>query len=247
MRTFFVLATFHARQLLRVPFFMQTALLAPTSFLLMRALGALNTGSPLAPMTWLDASAAGIWATTTTAAGLIMYQRFQGTLELQVLSVHRPGIVFGALTASAALIGVVGIPLAVVLQFAIARSLAVDLEAFIGIAAVIVACMGSAALLSSLFVVNPSARAIEPLIMVPVWMLVGIVVPFMALPGWLAPLALAHPLTSAVLAGHAESVPAALGWAGISVAVSAVWFLLAGAGLRAAIKRARVNGTLAIS
>lgn len=247
MRVFFALAVFHARQLLRVPFFMQTALLAPVSFLLLRGLGAMNVDAPLTPLTWLDASIAGIWATTTTAAGLIMYQRFQGTLEAHVLSVHRPGIVFGALTASAALIGVAGIPLAMIVQSAISQGLRLTVETVIGVLVALIACIGSAALLSSLFVVNPSASALEPLILVPVWMLVGIVVPFAGLPDWLAPLALVHPLTSAVLAGHAESVGTAMAWGGLSVAVSAVWLVLAGAGLRAAIKRARVNGTLAVS
>lgn len=247
MSTFFMLAAFHARQLLRVPFFLQTALLAPASFLIMRALGSLNTETALAQSAWLDATFAGIWATTTTAAGLIVYQRFQGTLEPQVLSIHRPGIVFGALTASAALIGVVGIPLALALQLMITQELALNIRSLIGILTALIACIGSASLLSSLFVVNPAAVAIEPLIIVPVWMLVGIVVPYIALPGWLAPVALAHPLTSAVLAGHAESVEVAVRWAGLSCAVSAAWFVLAGFGLRGALKRARVNGTLAIS
>lgn len=247
MSTFFVLATFHARQLMRVPFFLQTALLAPASFLVMRALGSLNAETALAGTAWLDATFAGIWATTTTAAGLIMYQRFQGTLEPQVLSIHRPGIVFGALTASAALIGVVGIPAVLVLQLMITQELALTNRSVIGIITALIACIGSASVLSSLFVVNPAAVAIEPLVIVPVWMLVGIVVPYTALPGWLAPVALAHPLTSAVLAGHAESVAVAARWAGLSVAVSAVWFVLAGVGLRGAMKRARVDGTLAVS
>ena len=247
MRVFFALAGFHARQLLRVPFFMQTAVLAPVSFLLLRGLGAMNVGTPLAPLTWLDASTAGVWATTTTAAGLIMYQRFQGTLEAHVLSVHRPGVVFGALTASAALIGLVGIPFAMLAQFVISHELELTIESTIGVLVALIACIGSAALLSSLFVVNPSASALEPLILVPVWMLVGIVVPFAELPAWLAPVALVHPLTSAVLAGHAESVGAAAAWGGLSVAVSGAWVVLAGVGLRAAITRARVNGTLAVS
>lgn len=247
MRTFLFFAGFHARQLLRVPFFMQTALLAPASFLLLRGLGAMNVDAPLSPLTWLDASVAGLWATTTSAAGLIIYQRFQGTLEAQVLSVHRPGIVFGALTAAAALIGVVGIPSAMSLQYAISQQIHVAVEPVIGIMVSLVACVASAALLSSLFVVNPAASALEPLILVPVWMLVGIVVPFAGLPDWLGSVALVHPLTSAVLAGHAESVGAAMVWGAVSLLVSIAWLVMAGVGLRAAITRARVNGTLAVS
>lgn len=247
MSTFLSLAFFHARQLFRIPFFVQVAVLAPLSFLLMRALGALNSQSELSPAAWLDASVAGVWATTTTAVGLIGYQRFQGTLEAQVLSVHRPGIVFGSLTASAALIGVLGLPLTVLLQVVLGSAPSFDGRMLVGFVGALVACMASAALLSSLFVANPSAASIEPLIMVPIWMLVGIVVPFSSLPTWLSPIALIHPLTSAVLAAHADSFAHCLAWMAVSVVVSAGWLIVAGWGLRAAIKRARIDGTLAVS
>lgn len=241
------IAVFHVRQLLRIPFFVQTALLTPVTFLLMRALGALNSGALLPGLAWFDASAAGMWATTTTAVGLIGFQRFQGTLELQVFSVRPPSVVFGPLTSAAALIGLIGVPVAGLLQLILTHDVDLSFSVLLGLFAATVACVASAAVLSAIFVVSVSARAFEPLILTPVWMLVGIVVPFAALPPWLMPFALAHPLTSATLASRQPDIVAALGWAGISLAVSAVYLVFAGFGLRVAIKRARVDGTLAMS
>ncbi|MFB7843654.1 hypothetical protein [Microbacterium sp. NPDC056052] len=241
------IAAFHMRQLLRIPFFVQTALLTPVTFLLMRALGALNSGAIVPGLAWFDASAAGMWATTTTAVGLIGFQRFQGTLELQIFSVRQPSVVFGPLTSAAALIGLIGIPVAVLLQLLLTRNVHLSLSVLLGLFTATVACVASAAVLSAVFVVSVSARAFEPLILTPVWMLVGIVAPFTTLPSWLLPFALAHPLTSAVLVSRQPDVIPALGWAGVSVAVSALYLIVAGFGLRVAIKRARVDGTLAMS
>lgn len=238
---------FHGRQLLRTPFFRQLSITAPLSFMLLRALGFAGSGAHVPDTLWLSGAVAGLWATTTTAVGMIGYQRSQGTLEMLALSVRRPGVVFGAVAAAAAAIGVVGLPVGWLLQFFLSGRVEVTAPALVGYVVTIVACFASAWLLAALFVVWRSALAFEPIILVPVWLLVGIVIPFSQFPDWLHIVALIHPLSSAVAAANSATLADALGWAGGSLAVSAVWGTLAAVIAGVAMRRARREGSISLS
>lgn len=238
---------FHVRQLARTSFFIEIAVTAPISFLLLRVIGSMGAGVAVPPTLWFDGAVAGIWATTTTAAGIIGFQRFQGTLQHIVFTVWSPAMVFGALTTAAAMLGIVGLPVSLTLAAALVGVPSVTLGAVMGFVAAVSACSASAALLSSLFVVTRRAIAFEPILLTPVWLLVGLVVPLGGLPAWLQPVALLHPLTSAVAAARSPEVSAAAGWMLLSVAIAAVWFVVARYVMGLAVRRAVVDGTLALA
>lgn len=239
--------SFHVRQLLRTSFFVQLAITAPISFILLRTLGAVGAGAGVPHSLWLYGSIAGCWASTTTAVGLIGYQRFQGTLPHLVLTRLPLGLVFGALTAAAALIGLVGLPISLVLDLALSGSLAITATAVLSLLLAVLACIVSAGLLSSLFILSRRALAFEPIMLVPIWLIAGLVVPFWALPRWLQPIALIHPLTSAVLVGQQPHVGGMLQWTLVSLGTDALWVVAAILCMRVAIRHAVVDGTLELA
>lgn len=238
---------FHMRSLLSTAFFLQTALATPLSFALLRIVA---DHGHAGPTVWFDAAVAGLWATTTLATGIIGFQRFQGVLQYLAAGVQPAWAVFLPVVAAAALIGVVGLPVAVLatLPFrggADATGPSALAAQAAGYLLALVACCASAALLSCAVVLSRHAIAFEPLIMIPVWLLCGIVAPSAALPAPLRLVAHLHPLTFAVdVARHRAFDPAMPVQAAGCLALSAAYAAAAAFGLREALRRARQEGTL---
>ncbi|BAQ30291.1 hypothetical protein [Bifidobacterium scardovii] len=234
---------FHMRALWATSFFLGTAVVTPISFALLRLIAA---HWQVTPDLWFAASVSGLWATTTTAVGIIGYQRFQGVLQYQVMSVHPAGAVFLPPVAASALIGIIGMPIAFALASLFAgRPVTVTPEQVAGLALALLACVSSAAGLSAFFVLSRGAIAFEPLVLIPVWLLSGIVMPVDRFPLPLRVLAFAHPLTSAVWVAGRASFDGAVWLAGAGcIALSALLLGAAAIGLRHALTRACVEGTL---
>lgn len=261
------------RQLLRVPFFVETAVLAPLSFGVLRVLGiagAQHRGEAVTvpALLWFEIAVAGLWASTTTAVGIIGLQRFQGTLEPLVMSPLPARRVFASLTTAASCVGLVAVPVGLGVQAATGTVPAVTPAVLAALALAVAACCASAACLAALFVISRHAVALEPLVLVPVWLLTGVVVPVTLLPAWAQTIAWAHPLTGAVaLARSVAPGPSAEATAGLAVTelaglpapavgavyaaaslvTAAVWLALAAVLLRIALRRARVAGTLGLA
>lgn len=234
---------FHMRALWATPFFLQTALLTPFTFSMFRLIAA---RWQITPGLWFDASVSGLWATTTTAVGIIGYQRFQGVLQYQAMSVKPAWTVFLPPVAASALIGVAGVPVAWTTASLFAgRPIVPDATRIVGLTLAALSCVASAAALSALFVLSRRAIAFEPLVLTPVWLMSGIVLPVDRFPAAARAAAFIHPLTAAVwVAGcHRLDGPAT---------AATLWCLLlctallgcAGVGLRHALGRATVDGTL---
>ena len=247
VRAIVAMTGFHLRQLLRTPFFVQTALLTPVSFALLKWLGAAGTGVPVQQSLWVDTVVAGLWASTTTAVGIIGFQRFQGTLEHLASSVLPPGQVFGALTAAAAGLGLLGLPLAIAVQLLATGGVQVNARFVTTIVLSGLACAASAGVLASLFVLTRRATAFEPLLLMPIWLLSGVVIPAQVLPAAAQAVAWLHPLSGAVRVTHAETSTEAAVSACVSLATSLIWLLVARRLLAAATRRARIDATLSLS
>ncbi|KFI42011.1 ABC transporter permease [Bifidobacterium biavatii] len=238
---------FHMRTLWATSFFLETAIGAPLSFILLKLIAAQwRIGQSL----WLDASVSGLWATTTLAVGIIGFQRFQGVLQYLAASVMQPWRVFLPLVSAASLIGIIGVPV----SFAVIGITAVltggpmpmvTSVQFVGYLLAVVACCSSAMLLASVFVLSRMATAFEPLILIPVWLLCGIVIPVDMMPVPVRLVSFLHPLTSAVWIARQPSMGWTC-WVGIAgcLALSAVYAAASLVGLRVALRRARVEGTL---
>ncbi|MDP9738164.1 MULTISPECIES: ABC transporter permease [unclassified Curtobacterium] len=237
---------FHCFALLRTPFFVQQAIAAPVVFVLFRLIGALGAGAHVPEDLWLHGSVAGLWASTTTAVGIIGYQRFQGTLEHMAMSVLRPGVVFGGLCASAAMIGLIGVPVALVLQLILTGGLRTEPAAALTLLGALLACVSSGCVLAAVFVVSRAATVFEPLLLTPIWLLSGIVIPFSSLPGWVLPVASIHPLLGAVASYRTDGTTDWF-WLGQSAVMSLLWTGGAAALLGAALRKARRDGSLALA
>lgn len=266
MRTYISILGFQLRYLSSTSFFLQTALLTPLSFAALKLVALWGSGmlsNVLFPSLdilsnlWFDSSVAGLWSTTTLAVGIIGFQRFQGVLQYLVASALPKTTVFGSIVVAAALLGFLGIPL-VVLLTGIAGVIggASPLELiflhvgtqFLGLALATLACVASAAALSTLCVLSPQALAYEPLVLIPVWICSGIVVPNNQLPAVLQFLGALHPLTWAVSVAHADN----WNWhiwvyGAVCLVLSAVLFGCASWGLKVAQRKALVDGTLGLS
>lgn len=250
----FRMAWFHMRNLWSTSFFLETAVVSPLSFALLRLIAARWAA---APSLWLDAAVCGLWSTTTLAVGLIGFQRYQGVLKYLTVSPLPLWRVFAPLVAAATLIGVIGLPIsfAVIVVAGLlsghdpvpfgVQSIGLQL---IGYLLAVVACCASAMLLSSIFVLSRSAIAFEPLVLIPVWMLCGIVMPIGLFPPFLRVVALLHPLTWAVWIGQQRSFDPLCAWAAAGcLSLCGAYLAAAGKGLHVALRRACVEGTLDLS
>ncbi|TCD53914.1 ABC transporter [Alloscardovia theropitheci] len=242
---------FQLRSLAQTTFFIQNALLTPVCFALMKIVAYVALGENVALFAhdmWIDAAIAGLWSSTVTATGIIGYQRYMGTLQYLAASVVSPSAVFFPIVASAALLGVLGIPaaLATVAIFAF-TSLSISVFNIIGYALAMLACVASAAFLAGFFVFFSKATAYEPLILIPVWMLCGIVTPISNLPLPIQVVAFIHPLTSAVWVAHATTVNTGMiGMVFLSLGLSCVLLCVASYMLKRALHMAIKEGSLDI-
>lgn len=241
--TFPWLVLFQVRQLARTSFFLQTALAAPAAFVLLRVTAGFINGPDSAHSLWFDGAIAGIWATTTTATGMLGYQRFLGTFEYLIVSPLRPSVVYGSILAASAFLGLIGVPLAVALQFVTDHVVSVTSQQILGLLAALFACVASAHVLAAVFVFSRHANAFEPLLLVPVWLLVGVVVPTDGLPRPLALVALLHPISSAVRASRETAMSSAVSWACVSVVIGVMWLYFGSRLLVKAQQLAALHGT----
>lgn len=275
IRTYTSLLAFQLRYLSATSFFLQTALLTPLSFAALKLvalwgtgalsgtqgagavqLDAANSASNLDQL-WFDASVAGLWSTTTLAVGIIGFQRFQGVLQYLVASALPKTTVFGSIVAAAAVLGLLGIPLVVLLTgivgvlggtSLIALSLPKIGAQLLGLVLATLACVASAAALSALCVLSPQALAYEPLVLIPVWIVSGVVVPSNQLPAVLQFLGALHPLTWAVSVAHADTWDWHIWvYSAVCLVLSAVLLGCASWGLKVAQRKALVDGTLGLS
>lgn len=206
---------------------------------------------------WFDSSVAGLWSTTTLAVGIIGFQRFQGVLQYLVASALPKTTVFSSIVAAAALLGLLGIPLVVLLTGivgVIGGTSPLELiflhvgTQFLGLALATLACVASAAALSTLCVLSPQALAYEPLVLIPVWICSGIVVPSGQLPAVFRFLGALHPLTWAVSVAHADTWDWHIWvYSAVCLVLSAVLLGCASWGLKVAQRKALVDGTLGLS
>lgn len=246
---------FQLKSLAHTSFFMINAVLTPLCFLLMKAVaeaggaqygGGQPAGSSMATAAWVDASMAGLWSSTTLAVGIIGYQRYVGTLQYLATSVVPPTQVFLPVVAASAMLGCVGVPVSWVAESILkARFVPVTGMQLFGYCLAVLACVASAALLAGLFVLFSRATVYEPLILLPIWMLSGIVASTDSLPWVVRGIALFHPLTSAVRVAHASTLSAeVVGFAALSILLTVVYMIIAQRMMHIILRKAIQEGSL---
>ncbi|QHC64275.1 ABC transporter permease [Rathayibacter festucae] len=240
---------FHLRLLLRNAYFVQTALIAPVVFVVLRVQAGRG-----GPALGVDGAVVGVWTVTAAAVGILGYQRSQGTLEQIALTPRPLGSALAPIPLACVGVGVLSIPAAVVGSWVLGSEFAPHSPALVALGLVLLfaACGTTALLLSGLFVLTPHATVYEPVLVAPVLLLSGAVIDRAQLPVPLQLLGVVDPLTGAVkvlhegVSGGASGGAVAL-WCVQGLLASLLSALLARLILRTALRRARLAGTLALS
>lgn len=241
---------FHSRQMLRNSFFVQLIVVTPVSFVAVKALVAYGLGAPLGDQVWFEAGAAGMWSLTTMSAGMIGFQRFQGTLPLLAVSPHGAARIFVPLVASTACSGLLCFPVAVLAVLVCGGQVgwSTSLLMLLSVALFAVGCVAAALTIAVFFVLTRHAIVYEALLVIPVWMVSGIVTSLDSSPVYLRWLSVLSPLTGPVATVRAllDDADPSLVWLGLSACATVFWLLVARLGFRDALDRARSRGTLAL-
>ena len=141
--------------------------------------------------TALGAGLMGTWSSTLFGSGLaIQWQRFQGTLELLILTPHPYLSVLSSLTLATASLGIYSLGATLLwgrLFFGVPLELAHPLLFIVALVATVVSLGLFGLVLGSTFVLWRGANALANLLEYPVWLATGLLVPVDLLPGWVTP------------------------------------------------------------
>jgi ABC-2 type transport system permease protein len=250
-RAFLAMWWFQLRQLSRNSYFVQLCLTVPLVFLAIKWMAAAGSGTSLDSIAGWQAAIAGVWSLTATSCGIIGFQRFQGVLEQQALSARGPAAAFLPVVLAGTGLGLFAVPVAYVAAAVLGAVPEARRPVWLAVSmlAVFAACAASACVIAAFFVLSKRALVFEELLVTPVWLLAGVVTAWNSLPVAVRPIALISPLTGAVEAvrDSAQGEGSLIPWILTSVVTSGLWLVAAKVGLRIALRRACVVGSLGLS
>lgn len=233
---------FHVRSVLRTTYFVQLMVTSTVSILTLQLLAVHATGAS-GDSAWLRAGLVGAWTINTVSAGIVGFQRFQGTLAHLSLTPRPAGTVFLPLVAGPATVGLGAFPVAAVASvvLGVKPEFSRPWSMTLGFVCFWLTSLAMACAIASLFVLTPNAITYEGLLVVPLLLLSGV---FGIPEGWLAGVTYVLPTAGPVrfLLGDVS-----VGALALSVATTILWFLLAAALYVRAIRRARFAGTLEVA
>lgn len=127
------------------------------------------------PMVWIRSAVFGLWASCTTAAGSIGYQRFQGTLPYIINTRYDERGSLVALLLPASSYGLLAFPLAFGLAKVFSVSIGkIDFKFILMIILLWVAAAAMDILIAAFFTLTPNALVYEALINIPILLLAGV-------------------------------------------------------------------------
>lgn len=127
------------------------------------------------PLVWIRSAVFGLWASCTTAAGSIGYQRFQGTLPYIINTRYDERGSLIALLLPASSYGLLAFPLAFGLAKIFSVSIGkIDFEFIIMVILLWVAAATMDILIAAFFTLTPNALVYEALINIPILLLAGL-------------------------------------------------------------------------
>jgi ABC-2 type transport system permease protein len=244
----------HVKQMSRSQFEIATALFIP---LVQATLAVYLFRAGSEPHRMLEAAVgAGMMAVWSSvlfgSGGAIQMQRWQGTLEMLMLSPRPPALLIFPITLATAVTGTYAMVATLLwggLVYRIPLEIAHPLAFAVSVPAAILGLGMFGLLLASTFVLLPNANAINNTLEYPVWLVSGMLVPITVLPGWTGPIGAALPTTWAARAVRESVTGAGPVWPSLAacLAISAVC-LAAGAAVMSYVeRRARANATLALA
>ena len=167
---------FHTRLFARNSFFSQLMFTSTLSILAMQLLAAHGNGAPAGEPLWLRAGMVGTWSVSTVAAGMIGFQRFQGTLAHLVFTPGPASRTMLPLVGAAATFGLLAFPLAALVAslFGYTPSTRAWAVLLVGILTFWLACLSISMVVAAVFVLTPNAITYEGLLAVPLVLLSGV-------------------------------------------------------------------------
>ncbi|VEI13897.1 ABC transporter permease [Trueperella bialowiezensis] len=246
------LTGFHVAEFAKVPYFVFLMVTSTLSMLAVQAI-ALYAWDADPWVAWVRSAIVGMWTTTTAAAGILGFERFKGTLVHLVtarINVFQP---LTAVVSAASLFGL----LAFGVSWAAWDLVTIGSDVGHGVAPVSagtfllfvfllwLACLAISFTIAALFVLTPNAITYEELLVVPVFILSGMLFTSTEAPAFIESLGWLIPITEpiSVLLGKTDPNGVALA-AGQTLLTTACWLVLAYFLGRVALRRARVAGTL---
>lgn len=170
---FFKLTFFQLKLYVKNSYFINLVLVETTMMLLYEYL-AHYVSKDYTGIEWLIAGIMGTWASCTTSAGALGYQRFQGTLMyLLNTAIPREEVLIATLSP-AAIYGLVAFPLAGVEAFILGMPLKyLDLQLVVGVFLFWLASVVLSYLISLFFLLTKNAMQYEELVLLPILLLSG--------------------------------------------------------------------------
>jgi ABC-2 type transport system permease protein len=200
----------------------------------------------------VGASVMGVWsATSTSASGVLQWERRQGTLELLVAAPVAFPLLITPITLSMATVGLYSM-LATLLWGRVAFGISVHLAhpgMFAAGVLVTVLAIGLMGFVLAVTAVRyPRAWALGSALEFPVWLVCGFLVPLHALPLWTRPLSWALPPTWG-FAAIRDGALGGQGWAdaGICLALGLAYALVGALASGRLVDSARARATLALT
>lgn len=124
---------------------------------------------------WLVAGILGAWASCTTAAGALNFQRRQGTLIYLLNTVKSPLLVFLAVIIPASIFGSLAYPLAWLESWLLHMTTTpLEIKTFLGMLLFWIVTILLSYLISFLFILTPHALAYEKLLFLPILLISGL-------------------------------------------------------------------------
>lgn len=240
-------AGFHLRQFISVPYFIQLMVLTTVAATIVQYVGISAWDSITPTQGWLRAGIIGMWTTSTSAAGIIGFERYKGTLVYLLTGSMRPQFVLSALVSSAATFGLASFPVAWLTWAAMSGSVSFTNFAdvsniasiLVGIITLYCGCLAVSLVISALFILTPNAISYEGLLLVPVFLASGVLMVSQPASNFWAVISNIIPLSAPVhlLMHGSTSLGAGFLWCAILVVWLVIGYVLIGRALRLAYQQ----------
>lgn len=192
---------------------------------------------------WLIAGIMGTWASCTTSAGALGYQRFQGTLMyLLNTGIPREEVLIATLSP-AAIYGLIAFPLAGIEAFVLGMPLKyLDLQLIIGVLLFWLASVVLSYLISLFFLLTKNAMQYEELVLLPILLLSGMLTIPAAFEKVIQPFQLLSPLSLPIRIIYHQTI--STNWIISYILILGLLFILGKALTNYVVQRAFKEGRL---
>lgn len=182
MQNFLSMCSFHIRLYVKNSYFLWLPIRCTISFFLLQYVAAFASGGLDDPNIWLRAGVFGLWASATTAAGSVSYQRYQGTLSYLLNNTVGDKVSLAALLIPASTFGLISFPLAwLCAAVAGLHPAGLGVQQLAGILCLWLSAVVLDFAIAGFFVLSRNASIYEDLIFIPLLLLSG----FLGTPSWM--------------------------------------------------------------